>query len=53
MKAMKSLRLALLLATALLAAACNTPPEHGVASECGPRQSAAQSCTNWYSGGGT
>lgn len=36
---------------ALLAAACNTPPERGVAAECGPRQSAAQSCTKWYSGG--
>lgn len=43
--------LALVLAASLLAAGCNTPPEHGVASECGPRLSAAQSCTHWYSGG--
>jgi hypothetical protein len=50
---MKTMRLALLLAAALLAAGCNTPPERGVASECGPRQSAAQSCIDWYSGGGT
>ncbi|HUI99325.1 MAG TPA: hypothetical protein VLY46_03775 [Usitatibacter sp.] len=48
---MNAKRLALALAVALLAAACNTPPERGVASECGPNQSAAQSCTKWYSGG--
>lgn len=51
MTSVNAKRLALALAAALLVAACTTPPEHGVASECGPRQSMAQSCTNWYSGG--
>jgi len=40
-----------ILAAALWVAACTTPASARIASECGPQMGAAQSCTNWYSGG--
>jgi hypothetical protein len=53
---MRSIDLALLRILALAAAAfwlaaCTTSESERIASECGPRMGAAQSCTNWYSGG--
>ncbi|HXZ48777.1 MAG TPA: hypothetical protein VEG27_07130 [Usitatibacter sp.] len=46
-----ALKIAIAAGTLLWLAACTTPAEKGVASECGPNLSAAQSCKNWYSGG--
>ena len=47
----RKLKILTMIATVLWLVACTTSESERIASECGPKMGAAQSCTNWYSGG--